>query len=371
MLRSNVRIRAAVDAEAGNREAKIKLRRMQNPSGLILDDPGVRSFQYHCFSAAMIYEIYQETKDPFFLESFSRAVSFIRHFILPNGDTLYVGRGQQQSFGYASLIYILSALYALTGDRFVLGDLVTVARYVTSYARLDGSLPLVLGGGEEPLPHPNNPHQDPKYLGWYAYNNYFDYLPFAGLFLRKSAELLMSVKVGAPGCINQEPYRDPDFMKVISGQTIFVISRAGGYWANDLPVPYVYSGGRARTPCYGGEQFGESIYSLKGIPLPVRSSGCSLRWKALSFFVRDMMVVISPLGVLFRRYEFAEDRIAIRNCLLSPFRLKDHYLFLIDNGINLRSEYPLIPAGQEHSASGRLRVFESEHIGDIILEFSE
>lgn len=35
----------------------------QLPSGLIFDDPGVKSFQYHCFSACLLGEIYRMTDD--------------------------------------------------------------------------------------------------------------------------------------------------------------------------------------------------------------------------------------------------------------------------------------------------------------------
>ena len=370
LLRSNVRIAKSIDADDGTREAVDKIRKMQKISGFIIDDPGVRSFQYHCFSAAMIYEIYQKTKNELFLDSFLRAVFFIRHFILPNGDTLYVGRGQQQSFGYASLIYILCAFYAKTKDRSVLGDLFLVTKYLLQHARHDGSLPLVLGGGPEPLPHHDTPHRDRNYPGWYAYNNYFDYLPFAGLFLKKAADLLSDAPLNSPIFFKQESYRDSDFLKEVSGETVAVVARTGGYWTNDLPVPYVYSGGRVRTPCYGGEQFGNSIYSIRGIPLPVGGRNISMRRRAISFFVGKTLVVVSPIGILFRSYELNERKIILHQRIFSPFRLRDRFLFE-NNGPIIRSEYPLFDAGEEYSVKGLLRAYEAEHVGDITLEFPE
>jgi hypothetical protein len=367
LLRSNVRIRAGFDADPGRREAIAKLRRMQKPSGLILDDPGVKSFQYHCFSAAMIYEIHEKTGEDAFRDAFTRAVQFIRRFILPNGDALYVGRGQQQSFGYASLIYALSAYVSLTGDRVALGDLARVVGHLAHSVGADGSLPLVLEGAREPLPHPDAPHRDERYPGWYAYNNYFDYLPFAGVFLSKAADVLSS----APGidCVfsAQESYRDADFVKVVRGETVAVISRPGGYWTNDLPVPYVYSGGRSRMPCYGGEQFGASVYSMHGIPLPALGR-ISMRWRVKSFFVGDALVVISPLGILVRRFIVSERRVEIRNTVLSPFRLRDRYLFLSDRP-NVRSDHALVVAGAACSARGSLDVYEAARVGNVVLEF--
>ncbi|HVY81201.1 MAG TPA: hypothetical protein VG994_09495 [Steroidobacteraceae bacterium] len=367
LLRAAVQVRSGTDAERGLQVALAKLARMQNNAGLILDDPGVRSFQYHCFSAAMIFETYRATREARLLRAFQRAVAFIRHFILPNGDTLYIGRGQQQSFGYASLAYILSAACTLFEDPTLLDDLLRVTRRIRAHVRADGSLPLVIGGGEEPLPHPDAPHLDPRYPGWYAYNNHFDYLPFSGLFLHKAAELLSEARVTRARPVVQEDYRDRDFLKMVAGGTIAIVARPGGYWTNDLPVPYVYSDGRARTGCYGGEQFGRSIYSVRGIPLPMHGSR-SLRWRSLSFFLGRTLVVLSPLGALIRRYEVRERRVDIHSRMLSLLAFRDRYLFPPDGPV-VRSPRDLQPAGVEYSASGALLAFEANSVGDVSLEF--
>lgn len=368
LLRANVRVRADEDGVRGSEEAEEKIERMQCESGLILDDRGVRSFQYHCFSAAMLFELHRETGRERFLQAFLAAVSFIRNFILPNGDALYVGRGQQQSFGYASLAYILAAAYSKTGDATILGDLQRVIAYVCSFVRADGSLPLVMRAGDEPLPHPDAPHRDQRYPGWYAYNNYFDYLPFAGVFLAKAAAVLNEAPAGR--AVESEPksYRDRDFLKIVSGTTIAVLGRTGGYWTNDLPVPYVYRGDRVRTSCYGGEQFGGGIYTTGGIPLPISRGGRSLRWRSWSCFLGNRLIVIAPLGVLIRRFSIHDGRVEIDNQLFSPFKLRDRYL-LSDDVRVAHSEYPLVAAGTEYCASGPLRAVESNRVGRIVLEF--
>lgn len=140
LLRSNVRFRCNVDVDVASIEVDKKIKKMQLTSGMILDDPGVRSFQYHCFSAAMLYEIYICTNNNVYLKRFCKAVEFIRNFILPNGDTLYVGRGQQQSFGYASLIYILCGYYSVTKNNSVLGDVENVISLIRKFIRKDGQL---------------------------------------------------------------------------------------------------------------------------------------------------------------------------------------------------------------------------------------
>jgi len=366
LLRANVRLRAQQDVELAHSEIKNKLNRMQLSSGLILDDPGVRSFQYHCFSAAMLYEIYLNTKNDHYLTSFCKAVSFIRHFILPNGDTLYVGRGQHQSFGYASLVYILCAYFSITEDNSVIGDIEKIVSLINSNVKDDGSLPLVMGGGHEPIPHPDNPHQNHEYPGWYAYNNYFDYLPFAGLFLKKAIDILKNAGEYTVEYSEQAAYGDKYFRKYVIGNTIAVLSKPGGYWTNDLPIPYIYKEGKILTPCYCGEQFGNSIYSISGIPLP-QYKGLSLRWKSKSFFWRDTMVLISPLGILFRKVKLTENLLEVDNKLFSLLPFHDRYLFL-NKSTYINSQYSFEKMGCEYSPAGKLYVYESKKIGRLTLE---
>lgn len=357
LLRSNVRLLANVDKNLAIKEAKAKLDAYQLHSGLILDDPGVKSFQYHCFSMAMVAEIYDKTDDTFFLEGFLKGVHFIRSFILSNGESLYVGRGQNQSFGYAALLYILVLSYRYTFDKTILGDIERVLGFIVRYQREDGSFPLVLGNLEEEIPTIVD-MKDPRFAGWYPYNNYFDYLPFMGFFLAKAFDVLAGLHISEVSSKTQVAYRDHDFIKIVKDRYEAVLSRPGGYWSNDLPIPYVVAGGKNLTPCYGGEQFQYSLYNLKGIPLPF----CdllqkSIRWRSWSFFLKNTLWIISPLGVMKRRFEFNEDCIQINTMVISPFKFEHLYHVIESNEGVYENLSELDFRGYSYSANGRLLMF--------------
>jgi len=200
LLRCCTQILAGEDAANALKDTHSILRAQQSKSGLIYDDNGVRSLQYHCFSAVLTAEISVLCNDHKLKERFIRAAEFIEKFVLQTGDTLYIGRGQQQSFGYGALIYLLAhACYLLKDPRF-LGKLERCVSFLSSFQRQDGSLPLVLNNAEKGYPLKADP-TDQRYPGWYAYNNYFDYLPFLGIMLSKAEKILAALDA------SDEPFR--------------------------------------------------------------------------------------------------------------------------------------------------------------------
>lgn len=359
LLRSNCRLAAGTQKALAVAEAKEKIDSRQLDSGLILDDPGVKSFQYHCFSMAMIAEIYAHTGDGFFLESFYKGLRFIRNFILSNGEALYIGRGQKQSFGYGSLIYICALGYRYTSDPELLGDIQRITSFIMQHIREDGSLPLVFNGLEHEIPKVVD-MKSPEYAGWYPYNNYFDYLAFLGLFLHKSLEILADSPSEAATFRQPAGYRDKDFLKVVIEQYEAVISRPGGYWTNDQPIPYVVSRGSVLTPCYGGEQFQESLYSLKGIPLPFCAPlQRSIRWRSLSWLDDKGFWLVSPLGTMRRRFFFEKERITIDTQIFSLLPFRHYYLFSSSQTSVCENLDDLTFEGTQYSASGPLSLFSS------------
>ena len=66
-----------------------------------------RSLQYHSFSRSLLWDIFDVTSWPEVKNAAVKADRAIRHFIFDGGDTLYLGRGQQQIFGYGALLYAL------------------------------------------------------------------------------------------------------------------------------------------------------------------------------------------------------------------------------------------------------------------------
>ncbi len=370
LLRSNARLLASEDVDLAVKEAKHKIKKYQFRSGLILDDPGVKSFQYHCFSMAMIAEIYQQTGDKFFLNSFLKGVQFIRSFILSNGDSLYVGRGQNQTFGYGALIYMLSVAFKYTNDDTILGDIKSVYEFLISFQRKDGGFPLVMNRDEKEIPRQTD-IKDTCFPGWYPYNNYFDYLPFMGFFIARASEILREANAAKITRDEQRSYRDRDFVKIAMPEYGAVVSRTGGYWTNDLPIPYIVYRKQSLTPCYGGEQFQASLYNLKGLPIPYSLKlNKSLRFKRLSISVilKNALIIFSLLGVMIRRYQFYKKEVVISTKIFSVLKLSHLYLFkegirqvddfsLEDNLFKVKSDKKVVFDSIQYSACGKLKLF--------------
>jgi hypothetical protein len=224
--------------------------------GLIHDRPNVRSFAYHAFCGALLADLWRECRAPWTGKAAVQAARFVAPFVLPNGDALYVGRGQEQIFGYGALLYLLEAGAQLTGERSFEELAERVSRRVLRFQRRDGSLPLVLREGEEAepwLPDASRP-------GWYSYNRYADYLPFLGCMLLKAAEAELSPVESA-----EPPAQSPHFLVHEGSAYTAVVALPGGAPTNDLPFPYVCLGGECIFPCYGAE--GDEA-PPEAVPLP-------------------------------------------------------------------------------------------------------
>jgi hypothetical protein len=369
LLRSNARLLAKQEESIAIKEAINKIKNFQLESGLIIDQKHDKSFQYHCFSIAMIGEIYELTKKDVFYKSFINGVNFIRNFILSNGDTTYVGRGQKQSFGYGTLVYILCLAYKLTLDKSILNDIKVITELLSRYQQEDGSFPLVLNGIEQSIPEKIN-MEDRNYVGWYPYNNYFDYLPFMAYFVLKGSKALVNLNIDSLDTKKKRPYIDQNFIKVNNNKYEAVVSKTGGYWTNDLPIPYIVYEGEAVTPCYGGEQFQQSLYTTKGIPLPYcKLLNKSIRWRSVSFLKDGTLTILSPLGIMRRKFVFNEDSIKVHTKVISPFKFVHLYLFhsktehnrpneLVIKGLKINSDNKLEQKEIQYSVDGELMLFE-------------
>ncbi len=224
--------------------------------GLICDRPQVRSFAYHAFCGALLADLWRESAAAWTGRAAVAAARFLAPFVLPNGDALYVGRGQEQIFGYGALLYLLAAGAQLTGDRSFEELAEKVFQRLSRFQRRDGSLPLVLREGEEPEPW----QPDASRPGWYSYNHYGDYLPFLGCMLLKAADAELARVEGA------EPVaQDSHFLRHEGSRYAAVVAMPGGAPTNDLPFPYVCVDGESIFPCYGAE--GDEI-DPEAVPLP-------------------------------------------------------------------------------------------------------
>lgn len=160
----------------------------QHPCGLILDEFHTRSLQYHAFCLFVLAELIEVTPEKTWLTNwFLRGIEFSLRQILSDGTALYLGRGQEQIFGYGALIYSLE--YCNRKLRVIDEEkLNAVSKRVLNFQRTDGSFPLVLRHRE--VENPNAKFSEGPPGGWYGYNTLFDYQPFLAYCLLKVGKLV-------------------------------------------------------------------------------------------------------------------------------------------------------------------------------------
>jgi hypothetical protein len=286
--------------------------------GFIEDRPGVRSFGYHAFCGALLADLWQAQGFRWAGRAAARAAGCLAPFVLPNGDALYVGRGQQQIFGQGALLYLLEAARGLSDDPAYAQAAENVFRRMMRFQRRDGSFPLVLREGEDPEPW----RPDASRPGWFTYNRYGDYLPFFGCMLLKAASADLP-PIGEA----TRPAGHPAFRSVTKGRYTAVYGAPGGPPTNDLSFPYVCVGGESLFPCYGREGDGVQPGELP-LPYLVTADGKSFSFRdRLSYRLTETgLVGLSPLVRHERRFVFEEDRFEcldeitfLRRCSWSSF----------------------------------------------------
>ncbi len=155
-------------------------------NGQILDELKTRSLQYHAFCLFVLAELDQTSVHAIVKDWLIKGCRFSINSILNDGTALYIGRGQEQIFGYGALIYSLeyvSNKYKLDFEK----ELDLIWRHLSRFQREDGSYPLVLNVVQPELPEVSYIRNKPN--GWYGYNTLYDYQPFLAYCLLKAAKL--------------------------------------------------------------------------------------------------------------------------------------------------------------------------------------
>jgi hypothetical protein len=273
--------------------------------GFIADRPGVRSFAYHAFCGALLADLWQARGWQWAGRAAAQAAHFLADFALPNGDVLYLGRGQQQIFGCGALLCLFERAEPLTGNARFADRADRVFDRLSTFQRPDGSFPLVLSEGE-----PLEPWDPERPLpGWYSYNRYADYLPFLGCMLLKAS----APAIPALGEVGPAPFH-PDFRLCREDRYVAVLARPGGAPTNDLPFPYVCVSGVSLFPCYGVE--GDHV-APESHPLPygVLADGRSygFRDRVRYQLTDDGLAGGSSLVLHRRRFDFAPDGFTCRD----------------------------------------------------------
>lgn len=317
LLRAACRaLRGGSGAARGAAEARAALLRYAH-HGFIADRPGVRSLAYHVFCGALLAEMWRHHGWSWAGSAALQAARVAQRLVLPNGDALYVGRGQQQVFGYGALLLLLEAA-AGAGEEPALREAADrVFAYLGSYQRPDGSLPLVLSRDEPPEPWLWDARP-----GWYTYNRYADYLPFLACLLLRAAEGPAPPLPDAP----PPPPPHPAFRRWDLAAYSAVVALPGGASTNDLAFPYVCVRGEPLLPCYGGEHPPPPDALPLPYAWPLRGSPFSFRdrvryqWEgdglagACSLFAHRRGFTFGPTGFVCR------DRIAFRRpCEFAEF----------------------------------------------------
>jgi hypothetical protein len=165
----------------------VGLRLFQNKEGLILDEFKTRSLQYHAFCLFILAHIIeQQPKNKTVKKHFLLGVKCAIDYILEDGTSIYIGRGQEQIFGYGSLIYALEFCHSHI-EPLDVNILNKLADKVTCLQREDGSYPLVLRTTQPEKSGVSFKSDSPD--GWYGYNTLYDYQPFLGYCLFMSGTL--------------------------------------------------------------------------------------------------------------------------------------------------------------------------------------
>lgn len=143
-----------------------------------------RPIQYHVFTLALLHRLYLLNNCPKIKKKFLEGVDYFLKFIDPDGDYNYLGRGQEQIFGYGAGLYVLEAAKLLDAKNASIyqynRDLMW--GYLLSFQKND-IFPLVL-----------NSRSDAEKFGWYDYHHSTVYVAFLGVWLGL-AHLLKSPKV--------------------------------------------------------------------------------------------------------------------------------------------------------------------------------
>jgi len=280
LLRAFCRFHSARHIERAKAAVEVAVVRywFSNKSGLIEDRKGAYTMQYHAFCTALLGELLAgPMKDSVSTRRwFGQSIETFSDLVLRGGQCNYIGRGSLQIFGYAAAMLALAHGYRHFERRCYWERAAQILTLIEDHQDKNGSVPLVLRDTAEGKPE-GKPEtfdlKDPNYAGWWSYNNYYDYLPFAGAMLRLAAEIFSAcqfsdVKKHAPPITTKRLGSSIVKIERHSYTAAFTLPNRK-LWAASVPVPYVEIAGNYPFPCYGGEQQLKSIYSERAVPLPI------------------------------------------------------------------------------------------------------
>lgn len=157
--------------------------------GQILDEFRTRSLQYHAFCLFVLVELFLHEQKSYLKDWLISGVKFSFENCLSDGVALYIGRGQEQIFGYGALIFAGEFVLARWPNNFTAKDravLDKITSHLLSFQRGDGSYPLVLNADQPERPRVSFFKDRPN--GWFGYNTLYDYQPFLAYCLLRASK---------------------------------------------------------------------------------------------------------------------------------------------------------------------------------------
>lgn len=289
---------------------------------------------------------------------FKRGVEFLELVTLPGGEFNFIGRGQRQSFGYASgvLAFVTAAAY-LEDSRYL-----RLARNIfdllASFQGTDGSIPLVARRDQPAFFGTPDVHTRHR-MGWFSYNNYFDYTPFAAALLQISSGIIQEYFPNFDRIVGGADRRDVDVnidnIRIVRrGIYAAVVRPPIGCLASSQPFPFIECDGEYPLPCFGGEDDPDGLFSWRDLPLPYLRLGNGEEVPILdSFDARwldhDSFLVESSVGRVLRTFEFGQEFIGISDQIRISRSFRDVELvtnrLLLPTGARQLTPYSLVTGG--------------------------
>ncbi len=150
------------------------INKVRQSDGCYDDSPNQsRPIQYHVFTLALLHRIFSLHPESKTRENFLSGVNYFIRFIDPDGCFNYIGRGQEQIFGYAVGVYVLEAAKDLDEENTDIYqyNLDKIWNYLLGFQR-DEHFPIVL-----------NNRRDEEKFGWYDYHYLTVYNAFLGVWI--------------------------------------------------------------------------------------------------------------------------------------------------------------------------------------------
>jgi hypothetical protein len=223
-------------------KSKIEIRRSlqrQSKEGFLCDSIGDNSFQYHCYTLAILIQYYDLNQSLLLRERIEKALEILIKITDHEGNCMYFGRGQMQIFGFVSAIYAFSYAYKNFDEKYG-----PYAKLVYNFIKPTLDNKRIIANEDEK-----------SKSGWYKYNYVTDYLPFAATYLLMASKFIDFDRIQVPKKQEYEVFLPNSNLFLKSTADYFVCICSGNKMKSELPgLVHMYP---KIIPCAGGPHVNE------------------------------------------------------------------------------------------------------------------